>query len=196
MRKLFEIDENEKRRILEMHENATKKMYLSEQPTTGAEQPTTGAGQPTTGQETTGVATIDGVTYKLPGIVDKTTLESLIGDATDTDEELAAFNDYFTGQGGKLQFQMNFKPKSGEQTSGLGKRALTVVRKSLDRLAQTQTDKQNVCGQIWVWKDENFKSVNDYSNIVNAISGISARKLSDFIGQMAKRSQYCKSKNI
>jgi hypothetical protein len=31
MRKLFEIDENEKRRILEMHENATKNLYLSEQ---------------------------------------------------------------------------------------------------------------------------------------------------------------------
>ena len=31
MKKLFEIDENEKKRILEMHENATKNLYLSEQ---------------------------------------------------------------------------------------------------------------------------------------------------------------------
>jgi len=31
MKKLFEIDENEKRRILEMHETATKNLYLSEQ---------------------------------------------------------------------------------------------------------------------------------------------------------------------
>jgi len=33
MRKLFEIDENEKRRILEMHETATKNLYLGEQAT-------------------------------------------------------------------------------------------------------------------------------------------------------------------
>ena len=31
MKRLFEIDENEKKRILEMHENATKNLYLSEQ---------------------------------------------------------------------------------------------------------------------------------------------------------------------
>ena len=30
MRQLFKIDESEKKRILEMHENATKKNYLSE----------------------------------------------------------------------------------------------------------------------------------------------------------------------
>ena len=33
MKRLFEIDENEKRRILEMHENATKNLYLMEQAT-------------------------------------------------------------------------------------------------------------------------------------------------------------------
>jgi hypothetical protein len=33
MKKLFEIDENEKRRILEMHETATKNLYLGEQAT-------------------------------------------------------------------------------------------------------------------------------------------------------------------
>ena len=34
MKKLFEIDNSEKQRILEMHQNATKKNYLSEQTTT------------------------------------------------------------------------------------------------------------------------------------------------------------------
>jgi len=34
MRKLFEIDNNEKQRILEMHKSATKNNYLSEQTTT------------------------------------------------------------------------------------------------------------------------------------------------------------------
>ena len=34
MKKLFEIDNSEKQRILEMHQNATKKNYLSEQNTT------------------------------------------------------------------------------------------------------------------------------------------------------------------
>lgn len=44
MNKLFEIDENEKRRILEMHENATKNLYLMEQPTqqTNTQQPQIG----------------------------------------------------------------------------------------------------------------------------------------------------------
>jgi hypothetical protein len=34
MRQLFKIDESEKKRILEMHENATKRNYLIEQPNT------------------------------------------------------------------------------------------------------------------------------------------------------------------
>jgi hypothetical protein len=39
MKKLFEIDNSEKQRILEMHQNATKKNYLSEQNTAKKTQP-------------------------------------------------------------------------------------------------------------------------------------------------------------
>lgn len=39
MRQLFKIDESEKRRILEMHENATKRNYLMEQPTSSPTTP-------------------------------------------------------------------------------------------------------------------------------------------------------------
>ena len=60
MKKLFEISSEEKQRILEMHETATKKNYLSEQ----AVQPTK-QGQPGAG------TTINGVTYKLQGLTDK-----------------------------------------------------------------------------------------------------------------------------
>ena len=49
MKKLFEIDENEKKRILEMHENATKKNYLSEQPTPSTTPPPSQPGTATGG---------------------------------------------------------------------------------------------------------------------------------------------------
>ena len=57
MRKLFEISSEEKQRILEMHESATKKNYLSEQ---SVQQ-----GQPAAG------TLINNVTYKLQGLTDK-----------------------------------------------------------------------------------------------------------------------------
>jgi len=67
MRKLFEIDENEKRRILEMHEKATKNLYLSEQQDgssiVSAEQ---------------GVKIGDKL-IKLPGINDVQTLNKFVG---------------------------------------------------------------------------------------------------------------------
>lgn len=55
MKKLFEISSEEKQRILEMHENATKKNYLSEQST----------------QQVAAGPTVKGVTYKLQGLTDK-----------------------------------------------------------------------------------------------------------------------------
>jgi hypothetical protein len=62
MRKLFEISSEEKQRILEMHESATKKNYLSEQVTQPTKQ-----GQPAA----EGGTLINGVTYKLQGLTDK-----------------------------------------------------------------------------------------------------------------------------
>jgi hypothetical protein len=55
MKKLFEISSEEKQRILEMHETATKKNYLNEQQ---VQTPAAGT-------------TINGVTYKLQGLTDK-----------------------------------------------------------------------------------------------------------------------------
>lgn len=54
-RNLFEITEEERNRILQIHESATKRGYLREQATpvsTGATTPTTGATTPTTGATT------------------------------------------------------------------------------------------------------------------------------------------------
>jgi hypothetical protein len=59
MKKLFEISSEERQRILEMHETATKKNYLSEQ-----------AAQPVQ-QAKAGGTLINGVTYKLQGLTDK-----------------------------------------------------------------------------------------------------------------------------
>jgi hypothetical protein len=60
MKRLFEISSEERNRILEMHQSATKRNYLSEQETEPVKQ-----GQPAAGP------TINGVTYKLQGLTDK-----------------------------------------------------------------------------------------------------------------------------
>ena len=72
MKQLFKIDESEKRRIIEMHENATKRNYLSEQ---GNAQPTQ---QP---QQREPFTSASGVKYKLP----------LIKDAANPEDQLNKF---------------------------------------------------------------------------------------------------------
>ena len=63
MKKLFEISSEEKQRILEMHESATKKNYLSEQ----AAQQTPPQATPNPSYE------VNGVKYYLPFITDQDT---------------------------------------------------------------------------------------------------------------------------
>lgn len=70
MKKLFEISSEEKQRILEMHETATKKNYLSEQ-----------TAQPTQQTPVTNVSqgvTLNGQLYKLPIIKDQKSLDTFI----------------------------------------------------------------------------------------------------------------------
>jgi hypothetical protein len=75
MRKLFEIDENEKRRILEMHENATKNLYLSEQPNTDPIVSKQGGTQiTTTVDDKFGKSQSSTTNVALPGIQDIETL--------------------------------------------------------------------------------------------------------------------------
>lgn len=66
MKKLFEINSEEKQRILEMHQNATKKNYLGEQAATQAPQQT--PPQPNPSYE------VNGIKYYLPFITDQDTL--------------------------------------------------------------------------------------------------------------------------
>ena len=61
MKQLFKIDEFEKRRIIEMHENATKRNYLSEQGQTPAPASTT-----QTASQREPFTSASGVKYKLP----------------------------------------------------------------------------------------------------------------------------------
>mgnify|MGYP003342690034 CR=1 FL=1 len=72
MRQLFKIDESEKRRILEMHENATRKNYLSEQ------------GNQTNNTPRQPFKDTNGNEYKLPAITDYSALNTLV-DITDLD---------------------------------------------------------------------------------------------------------------
>jgi hypothetical protein len=61
MKQLFKIDESEKRRIIEMHENATKRNYLSEQGQAPAPAATT-----QTASQREPFTSASGVKYKLP----------------------------------------------------------------------------------------------------------------------------------
>lgn len=68
MKQLFKIDESEKRRILEMHEKATRKNYLNEQNPPPAE--------PSPRQP----YVHDGITYKLPAVDSDANLEIIAND--------------------------------------------------------------------------------------------------------------------
>jgi hypothetical protein len=73
MKKLFEIDENEKKRILEMHEKATKRNYLSEQETPQTTQP------PQQLPYMTSEGTmINGKRYTIENIKDETSLNQFV----------------------------------------------------------------------------------------------------------------------
>jgi hypothetical protein len=69
MKQLFKIDESEKRRILEMHENAVKRNYLNEQGTP-TPQPTTPA------QPRQKYKDANGNEYNLPAITDESKLNT------------------------------------------------------------------------------------------------------------------------
>ena len=73
MKQLFKIDESEKKRILEMHENATKKNYLMEQGTPQTTQPPQ---QVTTA--TSERPMINGKKYTIENIKDETSLNQFV----------------------------------------------------------------------------------------------------------------------
>jgi hypothetical protein len=118
MRQLFKIDESEKKRILEMHENATKKNYLSEQPTPAPA--TTQAPQ-----QRQPFVSLDGVKYNLPAIK--------------SDEDLNTFTaqEFYNGYG-------KFNKVPG-YTEDLRVHAGFYVDALLHLIAQKVNDNQSIC---------------------------------------------------
>jgi hypothetical protein len=169
MRQSFKIDESEKKRILEMYEITTKKNYLGEQETQQQQPQSTVA--------------IEGKTYKLPGIVDKASLESFIGDNAFTEQELSELNAML---GTKLQMLL-----PGGMGSGLGKRALSVVRESLNYLAQVASTKETVCRANFT--QDQFSKIPDMQQVSQEISSVTRKTLADVINSKIKTSQYCRS---
>lgn len=106
---LFNIDESEKRRILEMHESATKKLYLGEQQ--AATAPTTTTQQQTATQPST-------TAKKTPGIF--TWIEDDPNSKTmpDSEKSKTNFNNlqayYAFSESGSQLPRINVLPKSGE----------------------------------------------------------------------------------
>ena len=172
MGQLFKIDESEKKRILEMHEKATSKNYLNEQP---SQQPTPKQPQAT--------VTIDGKPYKLPGIVDKKSLENFTGDNAFTPQELTQLNNIL---GTALSFE------STDGGKGMGGKALSGVRNSLNYLAQRVSSKENLCRAKYTL--DQFSEIPEMKEVSDFISDVSKGKtLADAVNYKIKTSQYCKS---
>ena len=133
MRQLFKIDESEKKRILEMHENATKNLYLSEQGT-----PPQAASPAATGTQ------IEGKTYKVEKIKDKDSLNSFINWGTPrTDGEVTSdtrkFNVSMANQLG-YAYQGNELPeKPGADVDSEPVKKIKQVYADLDLIAQNYT---------------------------------------------------------
>jgi len=169
MRQLFKIDESEKKRILEMHENATKRNYLGEQENQQ--------------QQPQATVTIEGNPYRLPGIVDKTSLESFIGDNAFTPQELSDLNSIL---GTNLQME-----SPGGMGSGFGKKALSAVRDSLNYLAQRVSSKENLCRAQYTL--DQFSGVPNVTELSQEISDLTTKTLADAVNSKIKSSQYCRS---
>lgn len=162
MKKFLNIDESEKSRILEMHQNAIKNHYLSEQSQSELNK------------------TINGKIYKLEGITDETSLKSFTGDREYTEQDLAYLN-------GILGTQFKMMSSDGK-SSGLGKKALSAVQDGLEFIAQKVQSKQDVCKANFTV--DQFKSIPSINDIQKDIT--SNKKISDVINQRIKTSEYCK----
>jgi hypothetical protein len=134
MKQLFKIDESEMKRILEMHENATKKNYLSEQETTLRQQPS--------GPE------INGKTYKIDNIKNVESLNQFLNwgitnpqnsEITKNREELSfKSNDY-------MSKVLGLGPVSDLTSTEEIKSKVESVYNDLDNIAQNYTLAQ-LCG--------------------------------------------------
>jgi hypothetical protein len=138
MRQLFKIDESEKKRILEMHENATKRNYLSEQPT-----PTT-----TTPPQQPSGPEINGKTYKIENITDDKSLNKFLNWGTDVNNPEIATTKFYTPN---MSYLMGLR--SADKAVDLNdpltleeREVLKKVTEDLDTIAQNYTLSE-VCSQ-------------------------------------------------
>jgi hypothetical protein len=146
MKKLFEIDENEKKRILEMHEKATKRNYLSEQETPQTTQPP----QQSTVATSEGTM-INGKRYTIENIKDETSLNQFVNWGISSKDEDSKRNPGSVSRGvaeaaKKLNPQKygTMEPDEVRQNSEtpLGRQAIEDVNKSyeeFDKIAQNYT---------------------------------------------------------
>jgi hypothetical protein len=152
MRKLFEIDENEKRRILEMHEKATKNLYLSEQTT----PETTQLPQPQ--QSTVGTSKgtmINGKTYTIENIKDETSLNQFINwGIRKNDPELGASPDKIRRSDAYMASMVGFPGMKDEDLREANKHpdyekvraAIDRIYPEMDKIAQNYTISE-LCGK-------------------------------------------------
>jgi len=162
MKKLFEISSEEKQRILEMHETATKKNYLSEQPVQQNQQqsPTQSGG-----------VNINGKTYYLPEIIkDETSLNKFVGwpnTPTISKSSLAIIGLRPQADPKMIEGQENVKGDFKRNAEGMAflyiKDYLTSIAadKSLNTKCLcngTCNTDANVSGAEWRFKDRNYNA--------------------------------------
>jgi hypothetical protein len=182
MNKLFEIDKNEKKRILEMHETATKNLYLSEQPTDTQQQ--------------NGVQ-IDGAAYRMNGITDKQTLDLFVNwgsgpDGSVTDKDMQDIEVYLkTGQGVLSDIESKAEKAATKVDAGdVGVKVNAAITEALRYGAQKYKSLRSVCQgnlPLSAFKGastmfDEISSNNYYPNIMDAVNPIIKRQLKK-IGQ-------------
>lgn len=124
------IDENEKRRILEMHENATKRNYLNEQ-----ETPPSAASPASEGTR------IDGRLYKIEKILDKNSLNKFINwgilpSSADAESDTRQYDVKMANELGFAYEGNQLPEKPGGEVDSEPVRKIKQVYRDLDVIAQ------------------------------------------------------------
>lgn len=158
MKKLFEIDENEKKRILEMHETATKNLYLNEQ------------GTPQSAASTASEGTrIDGRLYKIEKILNKDSLNKFINWGLNPTDNASTSDDkiYDVRMANQLGFayegsELPEKPAGDADSEPV--RKIKQVYRDLDKIAQNYQLRDLCRGRNLNLNLENEKSLTIAKN--------------------------------
>jgi hypothetical protein len=187
MRQLFNIDESEKKRILEMHENATKKNYLMEQPTTDPLVSKQGGIEITyTHYDQFGKKSTTSKNIVLPGIKDEATLNTFF-DGWGGESLCDKMKYLVSGKGlksaEKMESQLESEDICNKQNTiasplhAVVSIALENVAKNINNLEDVKSGK--VFGNVMKMDNARFdEMLKEYPNLIEVIQKVAAEQAS------------------